>query len=159
VKWLSMVEWWYNTNYHSSLKVTPFEALYGYAPPQIGLGSAPRSMNQSINELFEERQNIARLLKEQLVRAQNHMKRFADKRRTERASHTSHWVYLRLQPYRQVTVQGYSNSHKLKSKYYGLFEILKKVGSVAYKLNLPPEYLIHPVFHISQIKKVQGRCG
>lgn len=38
VRWLSMAEWWYNTNYHQSIRMTPFEALYGYEPLQIGLG-------------------------------------------------------------------------------------------------------------------------
>ena len=32
-KWLSLAEWWYNTNYHTSLGMTPFQALYGYQPP------------------------------------------------------------------------------------------------------------------------------
>ena len=32
-RWLGLAEYWYNTTYHSSIKMTPFEALYGYAPP------------------------------------------------------------------------------------------------------------------------------
>ena len=32
-KWLHSAEWWYNTIYHSALKLIPFEALYGYSPP------------------------------------------------------------------------------------------------------------------------------
>lgn len=34
-KWLPLAEWWYNTNHHNALKVTPFEALYGYPLPQL----------------------------------------------------------------------------------------------------------------------------
>lgn len=58
------------------------------------------------------------------------------------------WVYLKIQPYRQLTL---SNHHfyKLSSKYYGPYVILERVGSVAYKLSLPPELLLHPKFHVS----------
>nr|XP_027067680.1 uncharacterized protein LOC113693323 [Coffea arabica] len=36
-QWLAAVEWWYNTNYHTALHMTPFQALYGYPPSQLGL--------------------------------------------------------------------------------------------------------------------------
>jgi hypothetical protein len=34
-KWLPLVEWWYNTSFHTATKMTPFMALYGYHPPSI----------------------------------------------------------------------------------------------------------------------------
>jgi Chromo (CHRromatin Organisation MOdifier) domain len=106
-----------------------------------------------------ERQETAKILKEQLRRAHDRMKKYADSRRSERKFHTGDWVYLKLQPYRQVTVQGHASFHKLKPKYYGPFEIIERMGEVAYRLNLPPRSLIHPVFHVSQLKKCKGQVA
>jgi hypothetical protein len=94
----------------------------------------------------EERQKAVMLLKEELIKAQSRMKKYADLKRSERSFHEGDWVYLKLQPYRQVSVKGNLGMHKLQSKFYGPFEVLEKIGKVAYKLNLPPSSLIHPVF-------------
>lgn len=92
-----------------------------------------------------------------MKKAQNRMKKNDDQHRSERSFDQGDWVYLKLQPYRQVTVGGMRNK-KLSSKYYGPFEILKRVGTVAYQLNLPPGSLIHPVFHVSQLKAKVGNA-
>ena len=34
LQWLDLTEWWYNSTYHTSAKMTHFQALYGYAPPR-----------------------------------------------------------------------------------------------------------------------------
>jgi len=95
------------------------------------------------------------LLKQHLARAQLRMKVQADKHRTERTFQVGEMVYLKLQPYIQSTVQHHS-SNKLLFKCFGPFEILDKVGSVAHKLQLPPSSAIHPIFHVSQLKKAPG---
>jgi hypothetical protein len=81
---------------------------------------------------------------------------FADNKRTEREFQAWDWVYLKIQPYRQLSISGGGNQ-KLNPKFYGSYEVLQKVGKVAYKLNLPPESTIHPIFHVSQLKKQLGR--
>ncbi|KAJ1288152.1 hypothetical protein BS78_02G068200 [Paspalum vaginatum] len=92
------------------------------------------------------------LLKQQLNRAQLRMKHQADKGRSEWSFQIRDYVYLKLQPYVQSSVATRSNN-KLCYKFFGPYEIVDKIGAVAYKLKLPPSSAIHPVFHVSQLKK------
>jgi hypothetical protein len=64
-------------------------------------------------------------------------------------------VYIKMAPYRMAAF-GIRQSIKLSSKYYGPFRVLEKIGNLAYKLQLPAGVKIHPVFHVSQLKKHLG---
>lgn len=80
------------------------------------------------------------------------MKAQADKNRSERSFEVGDKVYLKLQPYVQNSV-AYRIIQKLSFRYYGPFEVLQKIGAVAYKLNLPQDSRIHLVVHVSQLKR------
>ena len=97
-KWLSLVEWWYNSTFHSAIQLTPFEALYGYAPP-IHLPYLPDSSDVfQVDRHLQERDSMLQLLKHHLQRAQSRMKSQADKHRVDRQFVIGDWVYLKLQP-------------------------------------------------------------
>lgn len=154
-KWLPLAEFWYNTTFHTATQTTPFEAVYG-RPPPLHLPYLPgESKVEVVAKSLQEREDMILLLQFHLLRAQHRMKQNADLHRTERSFEIGDYVYVKLQPYRQQSTVMRSNN-KLAPKFYGPYKILDRCGAVAYKLELPPTSLIHPVFHVSQLKVLVG---
>lgn len=109
----------------------------------------------SIDQLLRERDALMDELHAQLIVAQNHMRQAADSKRRHVEFDVGDIVFLKLQPYRQQSLAR-RPCDKLAARFYGPFEIVARVGSVAYKLDLPPSSKLHPVFHVSQLKRVHG---
>jgi len=155
-KWfdfLHLAEYWYNTTWHSSLQQSPFQVLYGQSPRQLGIDSSAACSVTSLAEWMQQKAAMQSLIQQHLARARNRMKLQADKKRTERSFPLGAWVYVKLQPYVQTSLAPRANQ-KLAYRFFGPYKIEEKIGSVAYKLQLPPESTIHPVFHVSQLKGV-----
>jgi hypothetical protein len=84
------------------------------------------------------------------------MKQQADQHRSDRSFEVGDWVFLRLQPYKQMSLKQSKKDKKLLPKYYGPYKVLQKIGTVAYKLQLPASSRVHPIFHVSCLNKVIG---
>ncbi|PKU74578.1 hypothetical protein MA16_Dca003781 [Dendrobium catenatum] len=135
--------------------MTPFKVLYGRDPPHLVHFGSSRTPVSSVEEYLEERDRVLEELKRHLLRAQQIMKKQADGHRKDIQFEAGEKVFLKLRPYRQKIVANRRNE-KLAPRYFGPYEVMEKIGAVAYRLKLPPSATIHPVFHVSQLRKAIG---
>ena len=152
-QWLPWAEYWYNTSYHSATKSTPFKALYGRDPPKLlRFGDIPTA-NTEVEVMIQDRDALLHELCENLGTAQARIQATSNKKRRDIEFEQGNWVFLKLRPYRQLSVVS-RRAEKLAPRYFGLYQVEKRVEKVAYKLRLPSHSLIHSVFHVSQFKGV-----
>ncbi|CAJ2662068.1 unnamed protein product [Trifolium pratense] len=151
-RYLPMMEFAYNNSYQSSIQMAPFEALYGRrCRSPIGwfeVGEAKLVGPELIQDAIEK----VKLIRDRLVTAQSRQKSYSDKRRRPLEFTVGDHVFLRVSPMKGVLRFG--KKGKLSPRFIGPFEILERVGPVAYRLALPPDLSgVHPVFHISMLRK------
>lgn len=150
--WLPLAEFWYNTSFHTTIGCSPFKALYGVEPTHGLFHVASSVDNTEADEVLQDRAFLSQFVQHHLQKAQSRMKQAADAGRSLREFQVGEQVLLKLQPYAQHSVVNRPYP-KLAFKYFGPYTVLAKYGSAAYKLDLPAGSLVHPVFHVSQLKQ------
>jgi hypothetical protein len=113
--------------------------------------SVSPDVSPPVAKLIQDRELHLQALRHHLGVAHNKMKLQVDKKRVHLEFQVGDKVLLKLQPYVQTSVANIPYP-KLSFKYYGPYEVVQRIGSVAYKLQLHEDSHIHPVFHISQLK-------
>jgi hypothetical protein len=151
-KSLPYAEFSYNNSYRASLKMAPFEALYGrkYRTPLYW--NQTRESQVFGPEILQEAEKKVQIVRENLKITQSRQKSYADNRRRELTFEVGDFVYLKVSPMRGM--RRYKVKGKLSPQYIGPFKILERKGEVAYQLELPNRLSdVHDMFHVSQLKK------
>ncbi|GJR00298.1 putative reverse transcriptase domain-containing protein [Tanacetum coccineum] len=152
VSHLPLVEFSYNNSYNTSIKVAPFEALYGrkcrlpvcWAEVGEVQLTGPKIVQETTEKIIQ--------IKQRIQAARDRQKSYADLKRKPMEFQVGDKVMLKGSPWKGVV--GFGKRGKLNPRYVGPFKVLENVGVVAYKLELPQELSrVHNTFHVSNLKK------
>jgi hypothetical protein len=151
-KRLLYAEFSYNNSYQASLKISPFEVLYGrYCRTLLHWDQPGERQVFGLDILLEAEENI-KMVRENRKTAQSRQRSYADTRRRELSFEVGDFVYLKVSPIRGIKRFGVKG--KLAPRYIGPYQIQARRGEVAYQLSLPESLsAMHDVFHMSQLKK------
>ena len=149
---LPLVEFAYNNSYQSSIKMAPYEMLYGrkcrtpVCWGEVGQRElAPKDVVAITNEKIDQ-------VRARLKAAQDRQKSYADKRRRPIEFQEGDRVFLKVSPWKGII--RFRKRGKLGPRYIGPFRVVARIGKVTYRLELPPALNgIHDTFHVSQLRR------
>jgi RNA recognition motif-containing protein len=151
-KSLAYAEFSYNNSYQESLKMAPFEMLYGRRCRSPLFWNETGHRKVFGPDMLEEAEKQVRMVRENLHVAQSRQKNYADHRRRELSFEVGDFFYLKVSPMRGL--HHFKVRGKFAPRFIGPFKILEKRSDVVYQLELPPQLSdVHDVFQVPQLKK------
>jgi len=148
--WLGMVEFAYNNKIHIATKISPFKANYGQ-DPRMEFEGRRRGKYEAAGKFAEKMKRIQKEAKVVLEKAQEEMKKFANRRRRKEEEYrVGDLVLLSTKDLKWQIKE--RRSEKLTECFVGLYKIKRIVSSNAIKLKLPKSIKIHPVVNVSRVR-------
>ena len=151
-KHLPLVEFAYNNTTHASIRAAPYELLYGRKcrTPTCWLEAGEKQFTGP--EMVQQTADMVAIARDRLRIARERQKKYSDRKHRPKTFEVGERVMLKVSPWKGVIRFG--KRGKLGPRFIGPFKVLERVGTQAYKLELPPELDgIHNVFHICYLRK------
>ena len=149
---LPLVEFSYNNSYQASIQMAPYEALYGRPCRSPLCWTEVGESSITGPDLIRDTSEKVSLIRQCFLTAQSRQKSYADVRCRPLEFEVGDHVFLTVMPKRGVV--RFDKLGKLSPRFIGPFEILERIGTVAYRLTLPSSMSgVHEVFHVSMLRK------
>ena len=149
---LPLVEFAYNNSYQASIQMAPYGPLYG-RPCRSPIYWTKVGESSIIGPyLIRDTSEKVSLIQQRLLMSQGRQKSYADVRRRRLEFEVGDHIFLKVMPKRGVVRFG--KRGKLLPRFVRPFEILERIGMIAYRLALPPSMSgVHEVFHVSMLRR------
>ena len=149
---LTLVEFAYNNSYQASIQMAPYEALYGRPCRSPLCWTEVGESSVTSPDLIRDTLEKVSFIRQRLLTAQSRQKSYADVRHRPLEFEVCDHDFLKMMLKRGVV--RFDKRDKLSPRFIGYFEILERVGTIAYRLALPPSMAgVHEVFHVSMLRK------
>jgi hypothetical protein len=149
---LSAAEFAYNNSLNPSTGQTPFYMNCGFHPTTPATMGFDQASNSAAMDVAAATRRAMESAKQRLEQAQRRQADYANQKRRDHVFALGDMVLLSTENLQLKK----GMARKLTDKWAGPFQILKKLSSVAYELELPKTWKIHPVFHISLLKPFES---
>ena len=151
-RYIPLMEFAYNNGYQSSIGIAPYEALYGKKCRTLVCWTELNKKKVIGLDIVKETEENIRVIQQRLKATRDRQKSYADLERKDIEDEVGDKVFLKVSPWRKILQFG--KKGKLSPGFIGPYEILERIGSVAYCLALSPKLAkLHNVFHVSMLRK------
>ena len=154
-RYVPLMEFSYNNSYQASIGMAPYEALYGQRCRTPVCWTKLNEHKVIGPDIVKDTKEKVQVIRQRLKVATDRQKSYADLKRKDIEYEVSDKVFLKVSPGRKVLRFG--KKGKLSPRFIGLYEILERVGPIAYRLALPPKLTkLHDVFHVSILRRYRS---
>ena len=149
-RYIPLIEFAYNNNYQSSIGMAPYEALYSRRCRTHVCWTELNEHKVIGPDIVKDTKAKVQVIRQRLKAVSDRQKSYVDSKRKDIEYEVGDNVFLKVSPWRKVL--RFRKKGKLSPRFIGSYEVLERIGPVAYRLTLPPELAkLHDVFHVSML--------